>query len=551
MTKLLIFGLDGVTFDLMRPWMAEGYLPHLHRLVEAGISGDLASTLPPVTSPAWPSFMTGMNPGKHGVFDFIRPNAGDFTLVNATSIQAPTIWQILSEAKLRVGAINVPVTYPPHPLKGFMIGGMLTPSGKEAAYPPRLLDRYTDELGPYRVALRVQYKEGNEAAFLADALDLIETRGRYARRLMADQPWDVLMVHFIVLDNLQHAFWKFIDPTHPRYRPELAERYGEGLLQAYQKVDAQVGQLLEQAESLGEEMNVLVMSDHGFGPLHYIVNLNNHFIRHGLMQLKRSPWTQMKAWLFRAGLTPANAYALMAKLGLQNIVARISKQTRNRAMSKILSFEDVDWQRTVAYSMGHVGQVYINRRGREPQGIVQDGTEYEAALQRVVDVLQLLQHPETGAPLVDEVIYGSDVTHGPYADQSPDLHLIFDGYRCISFPLFATNNQVVTQQIRGDSGCHRSNGILIGNGPAFRSDARVEGSHIIDLAPTILHLMGLAVPGNMDGQVLKDALTPEFLERHPVHWTDAAGGPGGEEQALSAEDVSEIEERLRALGYLG
>lgn len=551
MNKQLIFGLDGATFDLIRPWVAEGDLPNLGRLMQEGVSGDLASTLPPVTSPAWPSFMTGMNPGKHGVFDFIRPNAGDFTLVNATSVRAPTIWQMMSEAGLQLGVINVPVTYPPQPVNGFMVGGLLSPTGGEIAYPPGLLSAYSDELGLYRVALRLQYKAGDEEAFLQDALDLIETRGRYASRLMQDRPWDVFMVHFISLDNLQHALWKFSDPTHPRYQPELAEKYGDSLRRAYQRVDEQVGKLIQQAQAKHGAVNVIVMSDHGFGPLHYVVNLNVYLNRQGLLKLKRQPWTQLKAWLFRAGLSPAGVYRIMEKLGLQNIAARVSKKSRNNVVSKFLSFADVDWSQTVAYSMGHVGQVYINRRGREPHGIVEDGAEYEAVRDRVVSALRQLTHPETGEPLLDEAIYGADVTHGPYAKDAPDLHVIFDGYRGITFPLFATDNQVITQQIRGDSGCHRSNGIFIGYGPGFQEDARVEGSRIIDLAPTILHLADLSVPGNMDGQVLTKALRPEFLAQHPVRVVEAQDVQDGKETALSEEDTNEIEERLRALGYLG
>jgi predicted AlkP superfamily phosphohydrolase/phosphomutase len=551
MNRLLVLGLDGTTFDLIRPWVAEGYLPNLGWLMKKGVSGDLASTLPPVTSPAWPSFMTGMNPGKHNVFDFISPNAGDFTLVNATSVRAPTIWQIVSQAGLRVGAMGVPVTYPVKPVNGFMVSGLLSPTDGEISFPSDLLAQYTAKLGPYRVALRVQYKEGNEEAFLADVLDLIETRGRYALRLMADQPWDLLMVHFIALDNLQHAFWKFIDPTHPRYQPEQAERFGDTVLRAYQKMDEQVGRLLEQAGELAGTVNVIAMSDHGFGPLHYIVNLNMHLLNHGLLHLKRQPSTQLKALLFRLGFTPAGIYRWLERLGLQNIVARVSKESRNQVVSKFLSFQDVDWSRTVAYSMGHVGQVYINQRGRERHGIVEGGAEYDAVRDRVLDVARQLNHPKTGKPLLDAAIFGSDVTHGPYANQAPDLHLIFDGYRCIAFPLFATNNEVVTQQIRGDSGCHRSNGIFIGYGPAFRRDTMVDGSRIIDLAPTILHLLDLPVPSNMDGRVLNETLKPGLLEVRPVQIIQSGDGRESGEMPLSNAEVAEIEDRLRALGYLG
>jgi predicted AlkP superfamily phosphohydrolase/phosphomutase len=276
-----------------------------------------------------------------------------------------------------------------------------------------------------------------------------------------------------------------------------------------------------------------------------------HLLQHGLLRLKRRPWTQLKAALFRAGLTPAGVYRLLERLGLQDIVARVSKNSRNQVVNRFLSFSDVDWQRTVAYAMGHVGQIYLNRRGREAQGIVADGAEYEAARERVVAALRQLTHPETGQPLLDQVIYGPDVTHGPYADQAPDLHLVFDGYRCIAFPLFATNTEVITRQIRGDSGCHRSNGIYVGAGPAFRQGGASDGRRIIDLAPTVLHLLGLPVPRGMDGRVLRGDLSPDFLETHPVRFVQAGDDGGDEEMALSEQETAEIEERLRALGYLG
>ncbi|MCK4831862.1 MAG: alkaline phosphatase family protein, partial [Anaerolineales bacterium] len=141
--RILVLGVDGATFDLIEPWAAAGYLPNFARLMAGGVHGELESTLPPVTSPAWPSFMTGCNPGKHGVFDFIRPQGDGFGLVNSTSIRQPTIWQILSDAGLKVGVMNVPVTFPAQPVNGFMITGLLSPArGGDVCYPADLLSRY-------------------------------------------------------------------------------------------------------------------------------------------------------------------------------------------------------------------------------------------------------------------------------------------------------------------------------------------------------------------------------------------------------------------------
>ena len=327
MSRVLVIGIDGGTFDLIRPWTEAGDLPNLARLMADGIHGPLESTLPPVTAPAWTSFATGKNPGKHGVFDFIRPMGGQFDLVNATSIRAPTLWQILSNAGRTVGVMNVPVTYPPTPVNGFIIAGMLSPVGGNFTYPANLLGRYADQLKPYRIAPHVQYKPGSETDFADDLVDLVERRGEYALQLMADFPHDFLMFHFQATDVMQHAFWKFVDPAHPRYDSQAAACFGPALRRVYGRIDDFVGQMLNR---IPDDTTVIVMSDHGFGSLHYVVNLNLFLLDKGLLQLKRGAWTRLKTGLFRAGVTPASIWHLIEHTGLQNYVWQVSKSTATR-----------------------------------------------------------------------------------------------------------------------------------------------------------------------------------------------------------------------------
>ncbi len=544
MTQVVVIGIDGASFDLIGPWAEAGDLPNIARLMAEGSHGLLESTLPPVTSPAWPTFATGKNPGKHGVFDFIRPMGGRFELVSGSSLRAPTLWDILSAAGRKVGVMNVPITYPPKPVNGFLIAGMLSPMDGVFTYPADLLGSYEGRMKPYRIAPRVQYKEGNEERFIADLLDLVDRRGEYALQLMEDHPHEFLMFHFQATDVLQHALWKLIDPSHPRYDVGQARRFAPGFKSVYRRIDDYIGHIMDR---LVDEATVIVMSDHGFGPLHHTVNLNLLLLDQGLLRLKRGAWTRLKANLFRAGLTPASIWHLIEGVGLQNYVWQVSKSTRNRIVSKFLSFDDVDWSRTLAYSIGHVGQVYINLKGREPEGIVAPGEEYKAARQRVIEALQELRHPESGEPMVDEIIPGDQVVHGPYASRSADLHLVLDDYQAIAFPLFAADRRIVTSQIRGDSGCHRRHGVLIAWGGGICAGKTVEGARIMDLAPTILHLMGLRVPDDMDGRVL----TSTMSGRHPVEYKRERATDAGAERKLSAEETAQVEERLRSLGYLG
>ncbi|MCA9975205.1 MAG: alkaline phosphatase family protein, partial [Anaerolineales bacterium] len=484
-------------------------------------------------------FMTGCNPGKHGVFDFIQPHGEHFTLVNSTRIQQPTIWQRLSHLDYHVGVMNVPVTYPPQPVNGFQISCLLTPKGAEASYPAGLIARYEAELGPYRIVPNVQYKPGNEAEFRDDLYDLIHTRGKWALHLIENEPWDAFMVHFLAMDVMKHALWRFMDHTHPRHK---ASPYEHAIRDGYALVDEYIGRLMAK---LPPDTGVIVMSDHGFGPLLNMVNLNVFFMQKGLLKLKRDPWTQLKAFAFRYGLTPSAAYQWIARLGLQNLVARVSKNTRNNIVGKFLSFENVDWKRTIAYSMGHVGQVYLNLADREPHGIVKP-ENYEKRLHEVMDALQEL-HDENGRSILTRIIPGSSAYHGPYAHKGPDLHLVLDDYNMIACPLFATEGKVMTHQIRGDSGCHRSEGIFIASGPGIKQGVTLSAHNIMDLAPTIMHLLGAPVPREMDGRVLDDI----FVQPTPVTYSDNSDEE--RETAVTTfndTESAQVEERLRSLGYL-
>ena len=396
----------------------------------------------------------------------------------------------------------------------------------------------------YRVMPTVQYKPGNEAEFMRDLESLIDTRARFAERLMRDHPWDLMMVHFLATDLVQHAMWRYMDPAHPQH--EADSGYEDAIKEIYVRVDQAVGRLLAQVD---DDTTVIVMSDHGSGPLHGQVNLNVLLWQHGLLHMKRSPMTLLRLAMFRLGLTPKLAYQVLARLGLQNIVARVAKSTRNAVYNKFLSFSDIDWKRTTAYSLGHIGQIYINVAGRERQGIVARGAAYEKAVARVIDALNTLTLPD-GRPMVERVIRASELPDGPYAELGPDLHLVLDGYRYISCPLFATDPHVLSKQIRGDSGTHRLHGILIAAGPQIRSTGECEGARIVGLAPTALHLLGCPLPEDMDGRVLEDVLTAEAMARQGAPQQGAASHVAADAVALSADEEAELEGRLKGLGYL-
>lgn len=521
---VLVIGLDGATFDLLDPWIDQGYLPTLARLIAAGSRAPLQSTLPPVTAAAWASFMTGKQPAKHGVFDFFRGKAGDVTLVDATCIEGPTLWGLLSAAGKRVGVLNVPVTHPPQPVNGYLVPGLLSPDQGQTTYPPALLDNYLAELGPYRLTPTVQYRPGSEAAFIADLHRVLLTQCRYAQRLAQAWPVDIFMVHFLVMDIAQHALWRHLDSTHPWHDPVLAQRFGSAVRDLFVQADVCIGQLIE---LLPDDVTTFVMSDHGFGPVFQTASLNVHLIEQGLMTLKRDAGVRARWWALQRRRSTAAGQRIGRWLGRERLV----------------DYDDVDWSRTVAYAMGHMGQVHLNLQGREPEGMV-PMAGYVAVRRWVKDVLASMTDPQTGRILVEEVLPSEAAGDGPYRLSGPDLHVVLAA-GVAAHPLFAASGGVLCEQRHFNSGDHRRLGILVAAGPGIRVGAPPAHARIVDLAPTLLHLLGISRPMEMDGRVLAEWVTSApGDETSPL---EVKASPG---EALTEAEKAVVAAQLRGLGYL-
>jgi predicted AlkP superfamily phosphohydrolase/phosphomutase len=529
---LLIVGLDGATFDLLTPWLAEGHLPTMARLQQQGVSGSLASTTPPLTPAAWATFMSGKNPGKHGIFDFFHPRSPDLDrpeLVNMTDIKARPFWDYLCDAGQRVGLLNLPLTYPPPPVNGFLVPGLLSPDEGTTTFPPDLLTPYRAKLGPYRLVPHLPYQPHRIDDFVAELRHVTETQIQYALHLAQDHPLDFLMVHFFAPDLAQHKLWHTQDKSHPWYRPELRARYGTAIRDLFAQIDEGLAALLT---LLPPDTAVILMSDHGFGPQHEVVNLNNYLRQTGLLALKPFANVRRRAWLAR-------------QKGLDKVAIRLARYWGRK---RLLGFADVDWQRTRAYARGHMGQLYLNLQGREPQGIVHPD-DYHAVRNEVSALLQSLRHPEGKQPLIQNIIPNEAAAHGPYLHHGPDLHLIMDDYRALAYPLFAADDRLVTQQPLVDSGNHRPEGIFVAAGSGLRRGETIQGARLLDLAPTILHWLGVSPPDDMDGRVLTEIFTADFNGRHPLTYQPAlAAEPAS--APLSTAAQAQLAERLRALGYL-
>lgn len=554
--RVLVIGLDGATFDLIKPWAAAGYLPTLKRLLDNGAHGSLRSTVPPMTGPAWTSFATGVNPGKHRLYDWIARERDSYRFlpVTAADCRAPTLYSLLGQLERRVCVLNVPMTYPPLPVNGVQVSGMPAPSTKvPITYPDGLLDEINEAVGEYLLYPDPgrAYSDSGVDAFLERLYETTDVRVRTLDYLRSREPWDFTMVVFNGTDTVSHALWKYMDESHPLHDPGKARKYGNAIRDYYQYVDSKLGRIVE---SLDEDTTLIVMSDHGFGPFHKFIHVNNWLLQQGYMQVQSGMRTKTKRRMFSAGFSPMNVYDTLMRLGLGGLKREVVRgQGQGMLKTLFLSFEDIDWKRTQAYSLGNVGQIYLNVVGREPFGCVRPGTEYEQVRDEIIERLRTLADPETGNLVVETIYRREELYHGEYLEQAPDIVFLPRKLEYFGFGEYEFgSHRIIESMRRGISGTHRMNGIFIAYGADIRPGAVTDDASLYDLAPTIMYLMEEAVPEHMDGRVLTEVIVDDDREIALKRWKESHGAGadvGGAE--LSAEDREVLAERLRSLGYVG
>ncbi len=562
--RVLVIGLDGATFRIIEPMAAAGDLPHLGRLLREGAHGILRSTIQPSSEQAWSTFMTGVQNGKHGIFGFVqrKPDSYAYQYTNARAQHAPTLWRILSERGRPIISINMPMTYPPEPVNGVLMGGLMSPSERSRfTYPDGIYDELKREIGGYIIDVDIEtgsLQEAGEERLLAAVAQMTRYRIDAARYLGRTRPWDLLSVVFGAADRTSHKFWKYMDAQKPT----------AGVVpHVYRQLDAAVGELLEAFAD--ERTLVLLVSDHGFGPLKKAFFLNQWLVERGYMAWQ-GPGRQTLAtrlqgglnsllrravrWLDRPWLAAAKRAAFALWPGLKG------------KLHSSMAYARVDWARTRAYGSGTMGNLYLNVRGREPAGVVAPGAEYEALRDEISAGLRGLRDPETGQPVFEAVYRREEIYSGPYLEQAPDIvglldptyHIAAVDWRPAGGDVIATlgTRRAGTRPAPTDAllfvgdltGQHDMDGILIAAGAGVRRGATVAGAGIVDMAPTILAALGEPIPAEMDGRVIhalfEDPLTVGVSR-------DAAGAAAEDAgDGYSDAEAEAVAARLRGLGYM-
>src|SRR4030095_12872479 len=297
--RVMIVGLDAATWDLARPWVAEGYMPNLGRLMSEGTSGKFKSVFPPITPPAWTSLTTGKNPGKHGIFHFLKAKPDSYALsyTNGSSRRSRTVWKILNDAGFTTGITNIPFTYPPEHLNGYQVSGMDTPSEKSPfVYPLALREELEKSAGrPLQLDIRFlgfMTNDQRRYSVLEEMRQIDEQWTRVGLHLLQHRVQDVMMFVFMSIDTVQHYFWQFMDETHFLHEPAAKSKFGNAIRDVYTRLDATLGKLLEYA---GPDTSVFVVSDHGGGPVSdRTIYLNRYLAQIGLLHYRKSTDNPLK-----------------------------------------------------------------------------------------------------------------------------------------------------------------------------------------------------------------------------------------------------------------
>lgn len=555
-TKVLVIGLDGATPELVDRWVADNKLPYLKQMMQQGVYGKLKSTYPPISPAAWTTFATGYNPGKHGTYDFRdydprRYSCFADTIVDSSVFAGKSIWDLVGAAGQKVGVVTVPVTYPAWKVNGFMIAGYPTPdAARSFAYPPELGERI-----PALTEDSAFFKSASQSEVLEELIRITHLRTDVSIAELEKGDYGLFIMVIGATDRAHHDWWKYIDPGHPAYDAGEAEVYGDYILRVYQAADTCIGKLLA---VIDDDTTVIVMSDHGgmAHPKHYF---NTNCWLRTLNLLVPTPKMNQS----RSGLKGAFKQFYRSKIrhlpSLEKVYRRLPRSLKRIATNldsqAMLNLDVIDWKRTKAYRFPMyppVEGIMINVVGRQPEGCVQPGQEYEALRTRILEEVRNLREPEAGEPLVLEAYRREELYHGDRLETAPDIILVTKaGYKG-GTSIDELISEVPLDIISKLSGVHHMDGIIIAKGPHMRRHTRIEGAGIIDVAPTILYALNMPIPSDMDGKPLTDFFEDTYTRQIAASYTDErqVADVAPDEYGYSEEEEESVRLKLEALGYL-
>ncbi|MBU7014230.1 MAG: alkaline phosphatase family protein [Theionarchaea archaeon] len=450
--KVFVIGLDCAPPDLV---FDEFDLPNIQQLMDC--YGELTSTIPAITCPAWMSMVSGKNPGKLGFYGFRNRKGFSYTdmwIANSLAVKEDTLWDIFSREGKDVSIIGVPQTYPPKPVNGIMVTSFLTPDiNHQYTYPDALKTEIKDLVGEYILDVE-EFRTEDKHKLLSQIYEMTEKRCTVVKHYLKKK-WDFFMWVEMGPDRLHHGLWKFFDPTHRKYTESDLQ---SAIPEYYQYLDNQIGEMLSLVD---EDTCVMVVSDHGAKKMEGCINVNDWLIQEGYLHLKEEP-------------------------------------TQIVPIKKV----QIDWTKTSVWAWGgYYSRIFFNVKGREDAGVL-TREEYHDVREEVKKKLESMKD-DRGAPLNTKAFRPEDIYTGKYVREAPDLIVYFgDLYWRATESVGHDSIYSFETEIGPDDCVHAQKGIFILKDPEERVSGKKENLNIMDCAPTILDLMGSTKPPGMDGHSL-------------------------------------------------
>jgi predicted AlkP superfamily phosphohydrolase/phosphomutase len=452
--KVLVIGLDCATAEVVFDRKEE--LPVLNELIENSVYGNLRSSDPPITIPAWMVMCTGKDPGKLGLYGFRhRKNFSykDIWIATSYSVREKTVWDVIGENGGYNCLVSVPPSYPPKPVKGDLISCFITPGDdKDYTFPAELRVELEEKFGPY--VFDVEFRTDEKDTLLERIYDMTDKRFRVLNHLITKKPWDFFMFVEIGVDRMHHAFWKYMDKSHHLYVE--GNPYENAIMDYYKRLDGLIGELLS---NVGKDTTILVVSDHGAKRMKGAFCINEWLIEQGDLVVKEKPTSPV-------------------------------------SFDKV----EVDWSRSKAWGWGgYYARIFLNVAEREAQGVVKI-EDYKRERDALIERVSGIKGPNGEAwdtKIIKPQRYYQEL-NGDY----PDLMIYFDDLYWRSAGTLGHGTKYLLENDTGpDDAVHAQDGIYILYDPKNKSSVRKD-ANILDIAPTILHRMGLAVPEDMRGNII-------------------------------------------------
>ncbi|MDQ3985311.1 MAG: alkaline phosphatase family protein [Actinomycetota bacterium] len=524
--RVLIIGWDGVDWKILRPMLETGELPNLAGLIERGVHGDCLSTVPSHSWCAWPSFMTGLNPAGHGVFDILehQPGVSRRLPVTYRSIKARTVFDDLTDAGKTTIAANIPLTFPAPKIRGKVIAGGVLPASRSYTYPVDLQEEL-DRTAPFPVnGMSWTTFRNRPEPFLEECAAITAKRQKTFEYLLDTTEWDFATLVYVSTDRIQHCLMEYIHPEHPDYEVQKESPTGKQARGIYQQLDEGLARLL--ARTTDEDL-VIFMSDHGHQACTRACTMDRILQHLGFLEFGRGSF----------------AFNLVRWGPGRRVARRIYDLFKLHGKISIPA-SPIEWSRTRAYtSVVSTGEgVSVNLKGREPGGIV-DGKDFEKVRDEVAQALGEFRDPDNGNAPIQKIYRKEEVLSGEFLDTAPDLLLV-------PAPFYSlTHAKGMVEEADWLSGDHRLEGVVVATGPEVRPGSLQETAELIDLAPTSLAALGVPSAIERNGKVLK-SLVGEGVELE-VGSAGAEGKAGDvDETGLTSDEEGEIEDHLRGLGYV-